>query len=105
MSASTLARSTTVSDDPVEAAELLAVRRAAFHAYEHAGNIFSEDVGVPRSQLPEMFARIEAISAKYDVDIPTCAHAGDGNLHINVLKPDGMENADFVTQRSEEAHV
>ncbi len=78
---------TVVSDDPVEAAELLAVRRAAFHAYEHAGNIFSEDVSVPRSQLPEMFARIEAISSKYDVDIPTCAHAGDGNLHPTLIYP------------------
>ncbi len=76
-----------VSDDPAEAAELLAVRRAAFHAYENAGNIFSEDVGVPRSQLPEMFARIEEISAKYGVDIPTCAHAGDGNLHPTLIYP------------------
>lgn len=76
-----------VSDDPKEAAELLAVRRAAFHAYEHAGNMFSEDVGVPRSKLPEMFARIEAIAAKYDVAIPTCAHAGDGNLHPTLIYP------------------
>ena len=76
-----------VSDDPAEADELLTVRRAAFHAYEHAGNIFSEDVGVPRSKLPEMFARIEAIATKYGVDIPTCAHAGDGNLHPTLIYP------------------
>ncbi|WP_019201313.1 FAD-binding oxidoreductase [Tsukamurella sp. 1534] len=76
-----------VSDDPAEAAELLAVRRAAFHAYEHAGNMFSEDVGVPRSKLPEMFARIEEIAAKHDVRIPTCAHAGDGNLHPTLIYP------------------
>ncbi|MDF0530777.1 FAD-linked oxidase C-terminal domain-containing protein [Tsukamurella sp. 8F] len=76
-----------VSDDQAETDELLAVRRAAFHAYENAGNIFSEDVGVPRSKLPEMFARIEAIAAKYGVDIPTCAHAGDGNLHPTLIYP------------------
>ncbi|GAB3134144.1 FAD-linked oxidase C-terminal domain-containing protein [Tsukamurella serpentis] len=76
-----------VSDDPAEADELLAVRRAAFHAYEYAGNMFSEDVGVPRSQLPAMFARLEEISAKYGVDIPTCAHAGDGNLHPTLIYP------------------
>lgn len=78
-----------VSDDPAETDELLAVRRAAFHAYEHAGNIFSEDVGVPRSKLPEMFARIEEIAAEYGVDIPTCAHAGDGNLHPTLIYPKG----------------
>ncbi len=79
-----------VSDDPAEADELLAVRRAAFPAYERAGNIFSEDVGVPRSKLPEMFARIENIAAKYHVDIPTCAHAGDGNLHPTLIYPHGV---------------
>jgi FAD/FMN-containing dehydrogenase len=29
-------------------------------------------------------------------DVVWFGHIGDGNLHINVLKPDGMEQADFV---------
>jgi glycolate oxidase len=34
-----------------------------------------------------MFAAIERIEAKYGIDIPTVAHAGDGNLHPNFVIP------------------
>jgi len=40
-----------------------------------------EDVGVPRSRLPEMIERIERAGAEHDVLVATVAHAGDGNLH------------------------
>ena len=44
-----------------------------------------EDVAVPRSRLPEMFRAIEEIGARYGIEIPTIAHAGDGNLHPNFV--------------------
>jgi glycolate oxidase len=47
--------------------------------------VLIEDVAVPRSALPAMFASIERISAKYGIEIPTVAHAGDGNLHPNFV--------------------
>ncbi len=44
-----------------------------------------EDICVPRSAIPEMVRRIGAISKKYDLVIPVFGHAGDGNLHPNLL--------------------
>ncbi len=70
-----------VSDDEAEAAQLLDVRRMAFNAIERKGACRIEDVCVPRSKLPEMFAAVERIAADYDLAVPTVAHAGDGNLH------------------------
>ncbi|HEX4787765.1 MAG TPA: FAD-linked oxidase C-terminal domain-containing protein [Actinospica sp.] len=70
-----------VSDDEVEAAQLLDVRRMAFTAIERKGACLIEDVCVPRSRLAEMFAAVERIAAAHDLAVPTVAHAGDGNLH------------------------
>jgi glycolate oxidase len=76
---------TAVSTDATEAAELLGVRRMTHWALERLGMILTEDVGVPRSKLAQMLARIEAIGAEYDVVIATVGHAGDGNLHPSLV--------------------
>ncbi|MGM0454405.1 MAG: FAD-linked oxidase C-terminal domain-containing protein [Thermodesulfobacteriota bacterium] len=44
-----------------------------------------EDATVPRSQLPAMIAKINAIAEKYRLTIGTFGHAGDGNLHPTIL--------------------
>ena len=44
-----------------------------------------EDISVPRSAIPEMVRRVGEISRKYDLTIPVFGHAGDGNLHPNML--------------------
>ena len=69
------------SSDAAEAAQLLQVRRLAYPATERLGRCLVEDVGVPRSRLPEMIERIERAGAEHDVLVATVAHAGDGNLH------------------------
>ncbi len=48
----------------------------------------AEDVVVPRGAMPEMLRRIDAIAARAHVPIATYGHAGDGNLHINLLVDD-----------------
>ncbi len=45
----------------------------------------SEDIAVPRSRIPEMIARAKAIGAAEGLAVATYGHAGDGNLHCNVL--------------------
>jgi glycolate oxidase len=47
-----------------------------------------EDVVVPRGAIPEMLRRVDAIAATHDVPAATYGHAGDGNLHINLLLDD-----------------
>jgi glycolate oxidase len=45
----------------------------------------SEDIAVPRSKIPEMVARAKAIGVRLGLTVATYGHAGDGNLHCNVL--------------------
>ncbi|MEL7564577.1 MAG: FAD-linked oxidase C-terminal domain-containing protein [Dehalobacterium sp.] len=45
----------------------------------------SEDATVPRSKIPEMVKRLRAIAGKYNLHLPVFGHAGDGNLHPNIL--------------------
>jgi len=74
-----------MTTDPVEAKRLFDIRRAFHPSLERLGTVLIEDVAVPRSALPAMFGAIERISAKYGIQIPTVAHAGDGNLHPNFV--------------------
>jgi glycolate dehydrogenase FAD-linked subunit len=45
----------------------------------------SEDIAVPRSRIPEMVRRTREIGARHGFLVATYGHAGDGNLHANVL--------------------
>ena len=69
------------AQDPQEADWLRQGRRLAFRALEHLGVARMEDVGVPRSRIPEMLAEIEAIAVRNRIAVGTFGHAGDGNLH------------------------
>lgn len=44
----------------------------------------SEDIVVPRSRIPEMIKRLDAISDSHNLAIASFGHAGDGNLHVNI---------------------
>ena len=48
----------------------------------------NEDISVPRSRLPEALAGIYAIGEKYGFNVPCFGHAGDGNIHVNVMVKD-----------------
>jgi glycolate oxidase len=69
------------AQDPQEADWLRQGRRMAFRALEHHGVARMEDVGAPRSRVPELLRAIEAIGAKHRLLVGTFGHAGDGNLH------------------------
>lgn len=45
----------------------------------------SEDICVPKSKIPEAFERLERIRDKYGLNLVIFGHAGDGNLHPNIL--------------------
>jgi glycolate oxidase len=56
----------------------------------------SEDVAVPRSAIPQMVERAKAVGTRLGLTVATYGHAGDGNLHCNVLydRPDEREKVD-----------
>lgn len=63
-----------------ETRRYLSVNLKALHPMK-----LSEDIAVPRSRIPEMVARAKAIGARLGLVVATYGHAGDGNLHCNVL--------------------
>ncbi len=84
--------------DAQEADWLRQARRAAHYALERLGEVRMEDVGVPRARVPDMLRAIEAIAAKHDVRIGTFGHAGDGNLHPDLVFERGDPRAEALTE-------
>jgi glycolate oxidase len=92
------ATTTIRSQTPAEADMLRQARRAAHWALERIGEVKMEDVGVPRSRVPDMLRAIEAIAVRHDVRIGTFGHAGDGNLHPDLVLDRGDPRAETVTK-------
>jgi glycolate oxidase len=73
------------SQDEAEADMLRTARRLGLRALERLGVVRMEDIGVPRARVPELLTRIEEIGRRRGVTIATFGHAGDGNLHPNLV--------------------
>ncbi len=57
----------------------------------------SEDIVVPRSRMAEYIAFLDQLGQKHRLPLPAFGHAGDGNIHVNILyddqQPREVENA------------
>lgn len=72
--------------DTTEAAALWACRKALSPSLRQlAPKKVNEDVAVPVSQLPTLLSTLEALSAEHDLQIVNFGHAGNGNIHVNLL--------------------
>jgi glycolate oxidase len=85
--------------DATEADWLRQARRLAYQALERIGTVKMEDIGVPRSRVPEMLVRIEEVVRREGVRCGTFGHAGDGNLHPNLVFERDDPRADEITER------
>jgi glycolate oxidase len=80
------AREVRLAKDEAERQLLWKGRKGAFGAMGVlAPNYYVQDGVVPRSKLPEMMRRVAAISKQFNLKIANVFHAGDGNLHPNIL--------------------
>ena len=80
------AREVREARDATERALLWKARKGAFGAMGRIANgFYVMDGVVPRTKLPEALRAIAAISEKHSLRIANVFHAGDGNLHPNVL--------------------
>ena len=73
------------AEDAAEGDLLLAARRESHFALEALGACLTDDVCVPLSQLAEFVHRVEKVALDVDLTIAIVGHAGDGNLHPNVM--------------------
>jgi glycolate oxidase len=72
--------------DQKEADTLWNARRSVASAFGVLRpNRLGEDIAVPRSKIPEAIERIRDIGIEHDLTVAIFGHAGDGNLHPNVL--------------------
>ena len=77
---------TRIATTPEESEALWQIRRSVSASLRKVNpDKFNEDICVPRSKVPEMIRKVEAIAEKYDIPIVNFGHAGDGNIHVNIM--------------------
>lgn len=75
-----------LAQDAQQKDRLWRLRRAVGEAVKHHSVYKEEDTVVPRASLPELLRRVKTTGDKYGFRSVCYGHAGDGNLHINILK-------------------
>lgn len=81
-----------IAADESDVAALWSARKALSPALRTLSpNKINEDVVVPVSRVPEMVAATRAIAARHALPIVCFGHAGNGNLHVNLLPRDDAE--------------
>jgi len=69
-----------------EIADLWKARKAISPAlFQYGPDKINEDIVVPRSRIPDMVRRIEALKEKTGLTMVSFGHAGDGNIHFNIM--------------------
>jgi glycolate oxidase len=72
--------------DEQEREELWRVRRELSLSLKMVASLkFNHDVVVPKGRIPELFALIARLKEEYRLRIPCFGHAGDGNIHVNIM--------------------
>ena len=83
-----------LADTPAKERELWAVRRCLGEAVKKQAAYVECDTAVPPSEVPALFRGVREIAAQYGIRQISYGHAGDGNIHVNVL----TDQADAATR-------
>lgn len=67
---------------------LWSLRRKVGEAVKSQSIYKEEDTVVPRYELPKLLHHVKAVCKKYGLHSVCYGHAGDGNLHVNIIKGD-----------------
>ena len=81
------------AENEAEKEKLWKVRRSIGEIVKIKNTFKEEDTVVPRAQLPELMEYLKILEQEYNFESICYGHAGDGNLHINILKKDLSEDA------------
>ena len=80
------------AEDEAQKDQLWFIRRRIGEAVKANSIYKEEDTVVPRYQLPQLLAGVKEIGRQYGFQSVCYGHAGDGNLHINIIKGDLTES-------------
>jgi glycolate oxidase len=81
------------ADDEATKTSLWKLRRNVAHAVKRNSVYKEEDTVVPRAELPRLLKKVKDVGAAYGFESVCYGHAGDGNLHVNILRGDLSEQA------------
>jgi glycolate oxidase len=88
------ARQVQIAGSEQEAADLWRARHAISPALFRLGpDKINEDIVVPRSRIPEMVTWIDDLRKRTGLTVVTFGHAGDGNIHVNIMLDKGDKQA------------
>ena len=77
---------TRIAATPEESEALWQIRRSVSASLRQVNpDKFNEDICVPRSKVPEMIRKIDRIAETRQIPIVNFGHAGDGNIHVNIM--------------------
>jgi glycolate oxidase len=85
----------TSAQGAVACEKLWQIRRGFSYALRDTGLVkLNEDVTVPRGRILDLFRLTAQLQKKYRVPISSFGHAGDGNIHVNLMAPAGTRSDD-----------
>jgi FAD/FMN-containing dehydrogenase len=86
-----------------EARDLWALRESISESLSATGFPHKNDIALPIAALEAFCAELEALFARRYPSFEVClfGHIGDGNLHVNVMKPADVEKAAFIVRVKE----
>lgn len=85
------------ADTAQQKEDLWRMRRTMAESVKSNSVYKEEDTVVPRAALPQLISGIKEIGSRYGFESVCYGHAGDGNLHINIIKA-GMSDQDWNTK-------
>lgn len=81
------------ADSEAQKATLWKMRRQVAEAVKANSVYKEEDTVVPRYELPTLLKGVKEIGARYGFESVCYGHAGDGNLHVNIIKGELSDEA------------
>lgn len=89
-----------------EAAQLWTLREGISESLSATGMPHKNDIALPIAALEPFVAELEHLFATRYPGFEICnfGHIGDGNLHVNVMKPDDMSKEEFLGKTKEADH-
>lgn len=90
-----------------QAAALWQLRESISESLSATGVLHKNDVALPIAVLAPFCAALDALFVERypGWEVVLFGHIGDGNLHINVMKPDDLERAEFFARTGEADHA
>lgn len=97
----------TLAQHAGEAAAIWALREGISESLSATGMPHKNDIALPIQDLEGFCSELESVfSARYpNWEIALFGHIGDGNLHVNIMKPDNMDKAAFLAQTHDADHT